>query len=298
MSVDLEEKVIAALIDPDSELWFPNLTDDLAQTGWRKLKDGIGLDRSNYGTARVLLKDPGAVCKATSLILFNNSEDQRCAAIFIEALPGIIARHYKNCGVNFYDPAQISPNGTVKSEILNCLCLAFDIIKQVPSLSQTVINLVRSIHLIKPESDEYDVSFSEPHIPFSIFVSIPSKNSEINALRVAEAIIHETMHLQLTLIEKVLQLISSTESLYYSPWKEEYRTPQGILHALYVFRVIQDFFISYLATPNLSNSVINHIQNRLSEIKEQIKSVGSFKECEYLTEIAAELVKRLIVEKF
>ena len=35
-----------------------------------------------------------------------------------------------------------------------------------------------------------------------------------------------------------MPLVTPTERTYFSPWRNEYRTAQGVLHALYVFRVI------------------------------------------------------------
>ncbi|HEY0460974.1 MAG TPA: HEXXH motif-containing putative peptide modification protein [Pyrinomonadaceae bacterium] len=291
--VDFDEKVVAALTDPEAELWFPHLTNDLAQTGWRKLKDEIGLDKSDYGTARVLLKTPCAMRRVPSHISVKPSENSVRDLILVEELPGVIARPYKNSGIDFYESTLISPNGTVDSEILNCLCDAFNIIQQATSLNKTVIELVRSIHLIKPVSDDYDVSFSEPHIPFSIFISIPQKNNKINAFRVAEAIVHEAMHLQLTLVEGIIPLVSGNEENFYSPWKEEFRTAQGVLHALYVFRVITVLMDEIESQKNLVKEIKNHARERSRQIRDQISEINNFEDCPNLTEIGQKFVKIL-----
>jgi hypothetical protein len=48
------------------------------------------------------------------------------------------------------------------------------------------------------------IRYSSPAIPFSIFVSVPPADERNVVARLAEAIIHEAMHLQLTLIEAIV----------------------------------------------------------------------------------------------
>jgi HEXXH motif-containing protein len=84
----------------------------------------------------------------------------------------------------------------------------------------------------------YDVSHSDPELPFCIFISLPQPGEADAALRVAEAILHESMHLQLTMIELCVPLIARDLLGGYSPWKHEVRPVSGLLHGLYVFAVI------------------------------------------------------------
>src|SRR5258706_13311228 len=102
----------------------------------------------------------------------------------MEILPKDIERKYNELGVDFYKSDELFAKGLVNNDVFECMNDAFGMIRQIPSLFRTVVELVKSIHLIKLESDDYDVSFSEPQLPFSIFVSVPQKNSEISALRV------------------------------------------------------------------------------------------------------------------
>src|SRR5207249_726495 len=99
-------------------------------------------------------------------------------------------------------------------------------LKRVPTLLPTVLSLVRALHLVIPDDDDIDVSFSEPNLPFSVFVSVPHRGARTDALRVAEAIVHEAMHLHLTLIERVVPLVRSSGRRFFSPWRGEYRTAQ------------------------------------------------------------------------
>jgi len=292
--INLSERAATALTATESELWLPHLTYDLTRPAWRRLKDEFNIERLGYGSARVLLKDASAVRNAAFHILFKDSEDTARDLILIEVLPKVIARHYENSGIDFYAPARGSLDEPQKSEISNCLCKAFELIKQIPSLWRTVIDLVRCIHLIRTETDEYDVSFSEPHIPFSIFISVPQVDNTINVLRVAEAIIHEAMHLQLTLIEAVVPLTFNSEEKFYSPWKDEHRSVGGVLHALYVFRILHSFFTNLLDFNSMLSVEKDYIEERRGLIAEQIIQINDFANCAGLTSLGKVFIRNLL----
>ena len=59
-----------------------------------------------------------------------------------------------------------------------------------------------------------------------------------------EALVHETMHLQLSLVERRIQLMESdrAETMAFSPWRDSERNVQGVLHALHVFVVVQSLW--------------------------------------------------------
>jgi len=290
---NLKDRVIDTLTNCDSEPWFPHLTLDLTRDGWRRLNEKTGITGSTYGTARVILYDTKFPRKTIYTLDIQDTEGKTKDEVFVELLPEVISNKYNKSGVTFYSEEEFYANGRVHNEFLDCLSAAFDLIIKVPSLFETARHLVKSIHLIKPEDDDYDVSFSEPHIPFSIFISVPQKNTRINALRVAEAIVHEVMHLQLTLIENIVPLVIPGEELVYSPWKEEYRTPQGVLHAIYVFTVIRNLMIQ-IFNNSLTDDIKFHINERNEQIKNQILKIDNFINCLKLTEHGREFSKNLI----
>lgn len=119
------------------------------------------------------------------------------------------------------------------------LAIALLKIGHVPTLGEAVSHLTRSVHILHTRDPAVDVSFSDPEVPFSIFVSVA--RGKDTALRVAESIIHETMHLQLSLVERLVPLVRDNRALTYSPWKQELRPVSGIIHGLYVFRVIDEW---------------------------------------------------------
>jgi HEXXH motif-containing protein len=146
---------------------------------------------------------------------------------------------------------------------------------------------------MKPEDDDFDISFSLPDVPFSIFVSVPSKRMDNDALRVAEAILHEAMHLQLTLIEQCVPLVIETDKKYFSPWKSEYRHPRGVLHAIYVFCVIKQF-LEFLNERNLSKPCNKYLTIRLKVISKQLKEVADFLSCPNFTDSGVYMSEHLL----
>ena len=177
--------------------------------------------------------------------------------IMIEFLSEEWIGKYQDIGLTFYTPDEL-----IRSTILECLEDAVDVLAQVPTLQKTVATLVRTCHILKPEDDAYDVSHSDPLVPFSVCVSVPRKRRLADSLRVAESLVHEAMHLQLTLIERLEPLVRASSQTYFSPWKDTHRSPQGILHALYVFRVLDSFFERLLALPGWPVASIDHMHAR------------------------------------
>ena len=280
---ELAEKIKLSIEDASIPLWFPNLTPHLEEIGWQTLKNEFGLTSSNYGTARIL---SGNINAPRSAITFKDKSGD--TPFSIELLPKELTDNYSDSQIDFYNVAELT-----EQPILDCLTDAIKLIKAVPSLGESVFTLVKSLHLIKLDDDTYDVSFSEPQLPFSIFISIPKNRIKTDSLRVAEAIVHEAMHLQLSLIEKIVPLINSNEQKFYSPWKDEYRNSTGILHALYVFKIIESFYENLELNQYISPINSDFIKKRRSEILVQVNEIKDFSRSPDLTEDGLRLTKRL-----
>jgi HEXXH motif-containing protein len=288
--MDLAEQILTALDDDKSSLWFPELTNDLAEVGWKNLIKEKGITPSNYGTARVALNDPLGPREILTSLSIDGPENVKIN-IPIELLPHNLLRQYEESKMTFYSSSELTSTSTLKT-----LTDAFELIRRVPTLFNTVSTLVKSLHLIKPELDDYDISLSKPDIPFSIFVSIPQENNEINALRLAEAIVHESMHLQLSLIEELMPLTANSDNKYFSPWKNEYRTSQGILHALYVFSVIEGFLRILMSFPRTFDYCSKYIARRRIKIRNEVKQINEFQFCLNLTPQGTAFVHRLFLD--
>jgi len=168
-----------------------------------------------------------------------------------------------------------------------------DVIEPYPFLTSAISELVWRCHIVVAQGDDYDASFSDPAIPFSIFISVTAQKDRSSILRVAENLVHETMHLQLTLFEELSPLIDTTSAWsMYSPWKQQNRPAQGILHGLYVFHVLRWMWRQVLQTTTNKIDQAFSIR-RISEIDEQICSVRDFQKSPLLTEAGKQFLRAL-----
>jgi hypothetical protein len=158
-----------------------------------------------------------------------------------------------------------------------------EVIQPHPFLWCAVSEIVWRCHIVLAHDDDYDVSFSDPTIPFSVFISVPARGDRRSILRVAESLVHEAMHLQLTLFESCCPLIDTASSWsMYSPWKQQDRPAQGILHGLYVFYVIRWMWQQISLSARIE---IDHdfALRRIIETTDEISSVRALEECPALT---------------
>ncbi len=286
---DVKTQIQATLQDANVPPWLPDLTPALAAAEWRKLGRDLGMTWGSYGTARVLSRDPEETCWLLTSLDAPSRYGIMHESTHIELLPDEIARQWVSQGIRFFGAEEILREG-VKERVEDAIRL----LAGVPTMLATVCSLVRSLHLLDPIDNQVDVSFSEPDLPFSAFISVPGSGAQDGPFRVAEALLHEAMHLQLTLIEGFVPLVEPTEITYFSPWRSEYRTPLGVLHALYIFRVIDSFFREILADGPESESLRCHAFNRRAEIAQQIESIRDFRECPNLTDTGSAVVSWML----
>ena len=278
-----------ALANLYPEPWLPNLTAPLVAWGDQVLRCRTGIMPADYGTARVLAESVTAPQHIGARLPAGIAANGSAREITIEFLTEAYIGSYRNIGLGFYTPDEVA-----NTTVLQCLQDAIDVLGQVPTLQTTVAVLIRTCHLLKPEYDTCDVSHSDPHVPFSVFVSVPRNLDPTDVLRVAESLTHEAMHLQLTLIERLLPLVEESEQMFYSPWKATERPLSGILHALYVFRAIDSFLERLLARPGWSIVCVDHMRRRRCEIAQQIWEVRAFKNHPGLTEIGTRVAGLLV----
>ncbi len=286
----LSDQIRASLGRSDIPPWLPELTDQLVAVGWERLNRETGLTPDTYSTARASSGNASAQLVVVRDVPVSYESSGIRTFIQLEVPTADLVHLYEGTGIKFYTAQELS-----SPTVLTCLEEAIRIIRHVPSLWRTVSALVRSLHMIKPTDDEHDTSFSEPHLPFSVFVSVPHQRIRNDVLRVAEAIVHEAMHLQLTLIEKIVPLVACTQRKYFSPWREEYRTAQGMLHALYVFRVIDRLLQELLSSPHLRREELSYARMRRIQIAAQMREVEPFRDCPDLTVHGFNLVGRLLI---
>ncbi len=281
-------KIQASLTDLQTAPWLPQLTDALVENAGETLYSRTDISVPDYGTARVLASRPDAPRNITARLPIC-PDIENTPATLIEALSPEDRRRYQDMGLVF-----CTPDETKRPAVLNCLQEAVNLLRYEATLQTTIAALVRICHILKPKDDDYDISHSDPQVPFSIFVSVPLKHCSNDVLRVTESIIHEAMHLQLTLIEHDLPLVDTSASTHFSPWKDTCRPPQGVLHALYVFRVIDRFFERLQTLSVLSVTEASYIKNRREEISRQIGEIRTFQESPTLTIWGSIIVRSLL----
>jgi HEXXH motif-containing protein len=167
------------------------------------------------------------------------------------------------------------------------------LIDQVPSASSPVRAVVAEIFLLSAR-EEYDVSHSEPRWPGWIFVSLPRAAGLVSGLRLAENVLHEAMHLQLTELEARVPLVADSVGKLHSPWKQEPRQLQGILHGLYVSACISAFFGNLLDAGSTPQVGVDHVRRRIDSINEEIAGVPLDALREGLTEAGREFLESIV----
>lgn len=245
---DLVVNVRRSLEGNAYEPWWPGLAQALAQ----ERESRLPFDAAEYSTSRCL--GLGSPVKVLNVV---PSSPERLG-LRLEAMADSGNQRFADRGLVFVAESHATAvAGQAISAATSLICLA-------PSLAQTVSALVRSVHILNSDDPRIDVSFSDPLIPFSIFLSV-SQGRDAD-IRIAEAIIHETMHLQLSLAEKVVPLIRDDTMARFSPWKRKFRPLSGLIHALYVFRVID----TWLEQISASNPFVSGVSGRRVQIAEEI----------------------------
>ena len=259
---DLARRLVA-----NEPCWFPGLAETLVAGFWADMPDQ---DKASYSTT-TWLGGIGPVVVAVP----GHSQ------ISIEPMPARFAERFDV--PTFADAA---------------FQAASDIASALERLAHghagvAVEALIRSIHIILPSAPGYDCSHSEPTIPFSVFVSVPS--GERNAtLRLAESLLHEAMHLQLTLIERLHAVVADEGVQGYSPWQQRQRPLQGLVHGLYVFAAISQWLSVLTADQQLSGQDRTYVDRRLREIGEEIDEVSALAASPALTDFGRGLVQSLL----
>ena len=255
-------------------IFEPALAASLVQVGSDKLAKETGIRIDNYSVANCLHGFRPPIGSQLRLTLGGKEK------IVIE-VPDF------QCLQNFYEEHGLEPLNAADVETnqtLDKLQRALALLETVEPVAACIGILVRTLQVLRQEDVEIDTSYSHPKIPFSVFVSVCEDASLLSSLRVAESILHEAMHLQLTLLENEIELIRpDSNNLYFSPWRDEDRPARGILHGMYVFRAVHDFYVTFSAFQNHSNEIKDFLSYRIESIESELDSLNYFKRIPDLT---------------
>jgi HEXXH motif-containing protein len=237
-------------LNDHDHLWFPGLAADLVSS----LEARAGRWHSqHYGADELTREGPGSsVGTATSWQLGDSM-------IAIEYPSSALSAQFSELSFATIDSERSHDQFYRAAEVLTV----------VDGLVDTVSQLVRTVYVLHAPFG-YDVSHSDPELPFSIFVSLPQPGESDVAPRLAEAILHEAMHLQLTMIDVQIPLIADNLESAYSPWKHEIRAIGGLLHGLYVFAVVHQFCQGLVGT---TGEWRRYGQSRCAQIGREVATI-------------------------
>ena len=271
----LAEEIVSDAINGEACFWIPGLAQWLTDRFWQR--GGNNFNASTYGSLRWLKSDPSGSQTILSII-----DLPKTNPIKIEALPPQTVEFYNSIGLQFH-------SGSPTPEDIKLFKDAFVTINLAPGLFESVLALVRSVHLLEASGHGYDTSYSDPKLPCSIFVSVPTDKRHAE-LRLAESIVHEAMHLQLTMLENEMSLVDDIYSTGYSPWQGADRPVSGLLHGLYVFCVIYQWLEKVRNGVVSGEDVNEYINRRHNEIAKEIAMVTQLQNSPALTEFGRKLV--------
>lgn len=223
----------------------------------------------NYGSLRWLTRDARAplhICARLSLPAGGQAT--------VEVASAALQQRYESLRLRF---DQSSTFGGKR----RCFEEAIAILECVPGVGDLVGHLWRATHLIAPQGEGYDVSHSDPELPFSIFVSA-SPAEQHAPLRLAESIFHECLHLQLTLVEREEPLILDDSWTAFSPWQGHKRPLSGLLHGTYVFVAVDAFWAEQIENGAFGDSLIYAKRRRL-EIHDELARIAPLSEADGLS---------------
>jgi HEXXH motif-containing protein len=274
-------------LDPESLVppFDASLPATLRIFGEHMLFDSHTLTRESYSTERFLdgvSPDPNSGLGTIPL-------EKRLPLRMEAGSPGVL-RYCAQHALNLASDAETAKAIDLVQDAL------LEVIHPYPFLWSAVSQLVWCCHMVHAPGDEFDVSFSDPAIPFSVFISAPGRKDRRSVLRVAENLVHETMHLQLTLFELCCPLIDTASSWsMYSPWKRQERPAQGMLHGLYVFSVLRWMWgqISRRTQHEIDRAFA---VRRVIEINEEISSIRALEDSPAFTESGSRFLQMLFTE--
>ena len=289
MAPSLSKIVRQALLKTANSAWEPRLAQMLAESQWDILQRNKGIERHHYSTLRVV--SSGTSSRSVTVGTLVLPKGSRCHPRYdlsIEWLPTRQLSDLFGCPYSCYsrtDPALPLALQTVVE--------SFSILERISGATDAITHFVRSLHVLKPPDDDTDISFSDPAAPFSAFVSVPIKVSVDAPWRVAESILHEFMHLQLTAIEHVVPLLANSNGALYSPWRREMRPVAGVLHGAYAFFGVNNFVLQALRFSN-STRISSYLLDRHRTLREQFAEIQSLSDSDSLTPIGSAFARHMI----
>ncbi len=100
-----KETILGAVLRP-GPFWFNGLAPLLARHRWCRLQTGCGIDRSNYGTARLLERNHAFERNIVGYLRPPGAETRQ--RIMVECLQPNLTERYRDMELEFYTAEQIA----------------------------------------------------------------------------------------------------------------------------------------------------------------------------------------------
>lgn len=289
MAPSLSNIVRKALLSAANSAWEPSLVRLLAESRWGVFHKDKGITRYHYSTLQAVSSgiSSGSI-PVDTLALPKTSGCHPRDDLSIEWLPARQLNDLFGCPYSCY--------ARTDSELplaLKTVTDSFAILDRFSGASGAIKHFVRSLHVLKPPDNDTDISFSNPEAPFSAFVSVPTKPTVEASWRVAESILHECMHLQLTAIEHIVPLVKNSNGTLYSPWRKEMRPVSGVLHGAYAFFGVNDFVFQALRFSDCTQ-VGSYLRARRRTLREQFVAIHPLGDSDSLTPIGSAFARHMI----
>ena len=269
--------------------WTAALPATLRQIGVADLLRPRGLDFESYGTARMMAGSAKQTRQTIGSI--DPPGGVTGGRVLLECLPPSVVAELDAVELSLDE----SDDPTV-AERIGILKQAWEVVHTVwPGLSSSIEYLVRCVHLLRAPSPELDCSYSRPDLPFSVFLSVPGHGTRARIERVTEALVHETMHLQLSLVERRIPLVEldHPEAFAFSPWRGGERNVGGVLHALHVFVVVRRLW-QYAARKSPRVLDRQFAEDRVRAIREEVLRTRDLVVSPGITREGRQLVRQLL----
>lgn len=272
------------LADQEQVIWDSSVTAALVGERRARQHSDVFPSTEGYSTSEYLL---GIGNKPCWTFFVNSFSTPLTPELRIECLHPCAEAKFSAKGLSF-----VAYDDPSWPDISQSILKSAHLIALNPNLAKSVALLVRSLHILSVDDPAFDTSFSEPFLPFSIFTNVAGSDTN-SSMRAAEAIIHEAMHLQLTLVEQLTPIVNGIERSHYSPWKEESRPTSGLIHAMYVFSVID----RWLESAEAIISLRAYASRRREEINHEMSMVDAH-ECFNNASNVGQIILRKIFDRF
>lgn len=162
-------------------------------------------------------------------------------------LPKVLGLHLsdsiiKRLVLPYYDKVNLLIGDTNVKDFEEKLWYAFKSIARIDkSLHDDILSIMEFYVPLVDPTECTSTSFTFNHFPHITFLS-----DSFSIATILENVIHEYHHNKLNLTMKFHNFLSDKGGRYFSPWRNDVRPLNGLVHGIYVFTQIYSFYVKAL----------------------------------------------------